>query len=217
MTKPKPKPNVVPEEAGLFARSYVFDHKGAEVMEPRAVVEEMIAAGHGAEFPSKVRSKRLRTWVLQVFRRLKKRGWLEGPGADGWSPTAALKSCTDSRRLGKPVPRQTVVKSRPRPRPQPQSQSQPTTPEQPTPEFWEFFVGDWVFKHRDREFGVAEVAVAVVQAGFGTGDVGHRLDGARVLVESALARLEEAGLLVFRNQAELWKPTQLLRDWPTSS
>ena len=198
---------MVPQEAALFARSFVFDHKSAEAMEPRAVVEEMIAAGHGAEIPSKLRNKRLRTWVLQVFRRLKKRGWLEEPGPDGWSPTAALKACTDSRRLGKPVPRRKVVESKP----------QQATPEQPTPEFWEFFIGDWVFKHRDRDFGVAEVAVAVVQAGFGTGDLGNRLDGARVLVESAVVRLEEAGLLVFRRQAELWKPTQLLRDWPTSS
>ena len=39
----------------------------------------------------------------------------------------------------------------------------------------------------------------------------------RPTLSSLVNGLEEAGLLVFRNRAELWKPTQLLRDWPTSS
>jgi hypothetical protein len=194
-----PEPNVVPQDAALDARSFVFEHRDTGQLEHVEVIDRMLAEGHGSEFPTSVRRKRLKTWSLQVLRRLKKRGWLEGSGKDGWTPTAALRSCRDSRAIGKPV------RSKPRVE---------ESPGAPSPEFWTSLIQDWVFHHRESEFGVAEVAVAVVQGGYGAGNIGDRLDGARAIVEAQLHSLEMGGLLEFNDQSELWTPTELLTDWP---
>ena len=74
-----------------------------------------------------------------------------------------------------------------------------------------------MFSHRHSEFGVAEISVAVVQRGFGSGDIGDRLDGARELVEEELCTLELDGLLQYDPESELWEPTELLRSWPAAN
>ncbi len=230
-----PKPNVVPGEAALVARSFVFENRDALGIDPAVIVERLLAAGHGSDIPAEVRRKRLKTWALQVLRRLRKRGWLEAPGENGWPPTAALRACARSHALGKPAPKRTAPASkvftpppaRHTPAPQefasaPVRHAPPAREIAPTPirhapkppESWSTFIEDWVFNHRERGFGVAEVAVAIVQGGFGSGDIGDRLDDARELVELELGSLEHAGLLAFDEQTELWQPTDLLQSWP---
>ncbi len=206
----KPEANVVPGEAATVARSIVFESRDLGGIDPSEVIDRMLAAGHGSEFPSEVRRKRLKTWTLQVFRRLKKQGWLEAPGREGWPSTAALRACRDPRSLAKRAPRRTGHET-------PTRKAQPRTPPPSLEETWENIIQNWVFRHRLSDFGVAEISVAVVQHGFGTGDIGDRLDGARELVEEELSALELDGLLEYDAQSELWVPTELLRTWPAAN
>jgi hypothetical protein len=230
----KSKPNVVQNEAALVARNFVYERRDAERIDPGEVVAKMLAVGCGSEFPPDVRGKRLRTWALQVLRRLRKRGWLDEPDRDGWPPTAELKACTDPEALGKRTPRRPAQRPPQRPilrpfqRPAPAAPAAPPAPAAPAgpapqpvysppppPESWEYYIQDWIFLHRDRDFGVVELAVAVEQRGFGTGAVGDRLDAARILVERMLCYLEEAGLVELNTSEDLWQTTELLRTWPT--
>lgn len=214
-----PKPNVVRGDAAAVARAFVFEQRNAGGIDPHEVVARMLEAGHGTEFPPEVRKKRMKTWALQVLRRLRKRGWLDAPGAEGWPPTAALRGCSRARALAKQAPR-----GGPRPKGPRKPASRESAAKKPAaampdsrrsrPESWGDFVQDWVFRHRDSKFGVPEVAVAVVQGGYGTGDLGGRLDGARDIVEREFAALEKEGLIRLDRRSDLWKATDLLLNWP---
>lgn len=211
----KSKPNVVPGEAALVARDFVFECRAAEKIDPGEVVARMLERGCGNEFPERVRAKRLRTWAHQVLRRLRKRGWLDEPARSTWVPTQALKECRDREALGKRAPGGhgrpgTSVATATHPHVAPALRSAPTSPAP-----WEYYIQDWVFQHRERDFGVTELAVAVVQKGFGSGDIGARLDAARILVEQGVRYLEEAGLIEYCAAEDLWRPTELLQTWPT--
>ena len=127
----KPEANVVPGEAATVARSFVFENRDTDGIDPSEVIDRMLAAGHGNEFPSEVRRKRLRTWTLQVFRRLKKHGWLEASGQAGWPPTAALRACRDPRSLSKRAPRRTEPRI-----PTRESQPRESQPREPQPREW---------------------------------------------------------------------------------
>jgi hypothetical protein len=220
------EPNVVPGEAAATARTLVFERRGAEVIDPSEITARLLAAGYGSDIPSEIRKKRVRTWVMQVLRRLRKHGWLDAPGESGWPVTPALEACEEPRALRK----QARVRPAPRPASQPsapqQSAPQSVAP-QPSPparralqsshtrpESWGAFVQDWVFSHRWANFGIAELAVAMVQGGYGAGEIGGRLDGARAIAEQELAALEEEALLDYDADLDLWQPSELLQSWP---
>ncbi len=190
------KPTVVPASAAAEARAFVFERRSDRGIDPYEAHARLVAAGHGSGLPSTVREKRLRTWVLQVLRRLRKYGWLGAPDPQGWPPTAALRECSDPAALAKRAPRL------------------PETPASLPPESWEGFVHDWVFHHRLSEFRVGELAAALVQRGYGTGNLDERLDGARELAEEELLSLKRNGLLRHAARTEVWMPTELLRTWP---
>jgi hypothetical protein len=191
------EPTVIPDRAAEDARALVFKRRDAEVIDPIEVAVSLIEAGYGRSLPPDVRGKRVKTWTLQVFRRLRKYGWLGDPEPEGWPPTPALRKCRERRALSRRVPRRL----------------RPGTP--PPPESWESFVQDWVFSRRTSSFSIGEVAAAMLQRGFGEGSTEKRLDRARAIAEGVLRTLVRDGLLSQDPRPGVWQPTDLLRTWPS--
>jgi len=196
------QPNVVSKQAAEFVRACVFDSRNSEVIDPATLVGRMLAAGHGIDFPDSVRKRRLRTWVLQVFRRLHRHGWLHEPSKQGWPTTAALRASPDPRALARKAPRRPATPKSP--------------PPPPPPDSWEQFIQDWVFRHRQSTFNISEVVAAVVQRGFVPKEPGALLQAARNLAERELGIIEVEGLIRFRKESDDWEPTDLLRTWPVA-
>jgi len=202
MSESTSKPNVVPGDAAEIARSFVFEHRASDGIDPRKVVTCLLAAGHGGSFSADVRQKRLRTWALQVLRRLGRSGWLDPPRLGKWPTTRVLRVCGDPRALTKRAPHDAGCE-------------EPAAPP-PPPESWETFVQDLVFGHRRAGIGVTDVIDALLQRGYEAKDREHRPDSARELAERELHALEQEGLLQYEERAKLWQPTELLQDWPAA-
>ena len=190
------QPNVATKEAADFIRSRVYRFRDEPEFIPDDIVGRMLSAGHGKEFDGKVRRRRLRRWVLQVFRRLRRHGWLLRRNNLSWLPTEALRGCSREELLARKARR-----------------VRHATPPQP-PDSWEQYIQDWVFDHREASFATDDVVLAVVQRGFAAGRPEEGPAEARSLVEGQLEFLEEECLLDGAGGAGNWRPTELLRSWP---
>jgi hypothetical protein len=137
--------------------------------------------------------------VKQVFRRLRKYGWLRSRTEGDWIPTLALRHCRDPRALSRHLPSRVRRKE---------------PPEPPPVEDWGAFVEQWVFRHRDTPFGIGEVSAAMVQRGFGAGRTEDRLNEARGVAEEVLDLLASEYLV--EQEAGQWQATEILRDWPSA-
>ena len=212
------EPTVVTASAAAEIRTSVFERRSEDGIDPNEVLARMVAAGHGSDFPSPVRKKRLKTWVLQVLRRLRKCGWLGAPGPEGWPPTAALRGCSDPAALARRASRlpepEIPAPSPPEPETPVPSPPEPETPAPSPPESWEAWAQDWVFGHRLSEFRVGDLAAAMVQRGYGEGSLAWRLDDSRELAEDVLRSLMLDGLLIQADRTAVWMPTEMLRTWP---
>lgn len=99
------EPNVVAPRAAARIRSVVFASRDQRAITTREVLERLLEDGHGGEFEEGIRATRVLTWVKQVFRRLRKHGWIESRTEAEWIPTAALRACLDVKLLAGRVPR----------------------------------------------------------------------------------------------------------------
>ena len=189
------QPNVVGKEAAEFIRARVFRLRAVDVISPREIVPQLVSAGLGEDFPDELRMRRLKTWVLQVLRRLNRQDWLDRRNDRVWMPTAALKSCSDQALLAKRAPKDSVVP--------------PPVP----PTSWEKFIQSWVFSHRAAKFATDDLVVAIVQQGYAAGEPEDGLERARALVSRELAGLEKECLLEGDGEAGEWQPTDLLKSW----
>jgi hypothetical protein len=179
----------------------VFANRDRPDISPLDAVAKLLDAGHGAHFDESVRSARVLTWVKQVFRRLRKHGWLQSRTSAEWQPTEALRCCRNGQLLARKAPRHLIA------------QEPPKREELSPVESWPAFVERWVFEHRDSIFGIGEVVAAMVQRGFGTGPTEARLNAAREVAEEELRLL--AREYIVEQEDDVWRATDLLENWPS--
>lgn len=201
-----PPPNVVPPPAAQRIRCFVFEKRDRSVFSPSEAVELLIEAGHGEPFDEDVRRARLLTWVKQVFRRLRKKGWLRARSDAEWLPAAALRHCPNVETLARTAP---VDLRRP-------ADTVPAgkSGRSARDESWPDFVERWVFDHRKAPFAVGDLVADMLRSGFGRGDPRQRLEDAREVAEHELLLLEREILL--DRDGEVWRPTEILREWPSA-